>query len=69
MVLKVKEVEIQRLTESEAMALRQEMLQATDGNLELYPDKFPAMNKLFKLITGAFVNSHEGVHFIKNRTS
>jgi hypothetical protein len=67
MRLHVEEISLTGITREQARQIRNELLTATNGNLELYPDQYPALNELYKLITGTFESSQHGIHYISKR--
>ena len=64
-VLSVEEINVERISRDEARQIRNELMTISNGNLEMNPDKYPQLNKLFKLLAGAFDSSYEGVHKVK----
>lgn len=69
MRLKIKEVDIIAINESEAFDLRKELLELGVANDGAFTDKNPTLYKLYRFLTGAFESSHEGIHFIRDRNN
>ena len=67
MRLKIKEIDIIAINESEAFDLRKELIELKVANDGAFTEKNPALYKLYRLLTGAFESSHEGVHFLRDR--
>lgn len=63
----VEEVNLTKIRRGDAFELRNELLKISDGNLQMYPDKYPKLNELFELLSGLFEHQKSGVHFIQNK--
>ena len=67
MKIEIQEIDIQGITKSDARELRNEIHELTKGNLAFFPDKYPQLHELDKLLAGCFDSAHNGVHFISKR--
>lgn len=63
----IQEIDLHQITKEDARKIRNELNALTNGTLAMYPDKYPALVELDKLLSGCFDAFHNGVHYISNR--